>query len=226
MAQILMVLTSHNQIAETGKPTGFWLEELAAPYYAFLEAGQEVTLASVQGGLPPMDPESCQAPDLKPAGQRFLEDQQALWQLANTTSLADITAEDFDAVFYPGGHGPIWDLAENPHSVELIEKMYAAGKPVASICHGPVVLMHAKTRQGKPLVVNRKVTCFSNAEEIEVGMDVMLPYLLEDELKRLGADYMCGRKWTDFSVADGHLITGQNPASSVSTANKVLLLLN
>ncbi len=225
MAQILMVLTSHDQIGDTGRATGFWLEELAAPYYEFLEAGHEVILVSIQGGQAPMDPESQQPQNLKEAGKKFLADQQAMLHLANTTPLVDICPEDFDAVFYPGGHGPIWDLAESPHSIELIEEMYMSGKPVAAVCHGPVVLRHAKTAQGKPLIENKQITCFSNTEETEAGMHNMVPYLLEDELKRLGANYLCGPAWGDFSVVDGHLITGQNPASSVSSARKLLLIL-
>jgi len=226
MAQILIVLTSHDQLGDSDQPTGFWLEELAAPYYVFLEAGHEVVLASLAGGQPPIDPQSQQQENLGEAAEQFLADQQALLQLAQTTPLVDIQTEDFDAVFYPGGHGPIWDLSDSPHSIELIEEMYAAGKPIAAVCHGPVVLRHAKTSQGKPLVAGRQVTGFSNTEEIQVDMHLLVPYLLEDELKRLGADYACGPAWTDFSVADGHLITGQNPASSASSAHKLLLLLN
>lgn len=222
MAQILMLLTSHNQLGDTAQPTGFWLEELAAPYYVFLEAGHEVTLVSPLGGQPPMDPESRQADNLLEEGKRFLADNHAMLQLTNTTPLADIQPEDFDAVFYPGGHGPIWDLAESPHSIELIETLYAAGKPVAAVCHGPAVFRHARNTRSEPLVAGLRVTAFSNSEETAVNKHDMVPYLLEDELMRLGADYQKGPDWSDFSIVDGHLITGQNPASSASCAKKLL----
>lgn len=226
MAQILMVLTSHDQLGDTAQPTGFWLEELAAPYYVFLEAGHEVILASMLGGQPPMDPESHDSDNQSEIGQQFLDDQQAMLQLANTTPLVDIQPEDYDAVFYPGGHGPIWDLAESPHSIEIVEAMYAVGKPVSAVCHGPVVFRHAKAPSGKPLVAGKQVTAFSNSEEIAVHKQDVVPYLIEDELIRLGGHYQKGDDWSDFSIADGHLITGQNPASSRSCAKKMLVLLN
>lgn len=226
MAQILMVLTSHDQLGDTGQATGFWLEEMAAPYYRFLEAGHGVTLASILGGQPPMDPESRQPDNLNQAGRRWLGDDAAQLQLATTTPLSDIQPEDFDAVFYPGGHGPLWDLAESPHSIGLIEALYAAGKPVAAVCHGPAVFRHAKTADGQPLVAGKQVTGFSNSEETAVGKQDIVPYLLEDELARLGARYCKGDDWSAFSVVDGHLITGQNPASSDGCADKLLQLLD
>ncbi len=225
MARILIVLTSHHQLGETGQPTGFWLEELAAPYYVFLSAGHDVVLASMQGGLPPLDPLSRAAENMAAAGERFLADKQAMLQLVNTTPLVDIQAEGFDAVFYPGGHGPIWDLAESPHSIELIEAMLAADKPVAAVCHGPAVFRHARTPSGDSIVAGRQVTAFSNSEEAAAGKQDVVPYLLADELRRLGGIYQHGPDWSDFSVADGNLISGQNPASSASCAERVLARL-
>lgn len=225
MAQILIVLTSHYQLGDTGKPTGFWMEELAAPYYIFTEAGHSVVLASLAGGLPPLDPLSQESENLGAAGERFLGDKAAMMQLAATTPLADISADNFDAVFYPGGHGPMWDLAESPHSIDLIETMLEVGKPVAAVCHGPAVFRHARNSLGESVVANKEVTSFSNAEEMAVDMHTVVPYLLEDELIRLGASYQCTDPWAECSVIDGNLITGQNPASSGSTAHKVLSLL-
>ncbi len=220
--KILMVLTSHDQLGETGEKTGFWLEEFASPYYEFLDAGAEITLASPRGGQPPLDPKS-DAPDFQTAATaRFRNDQAAQMALANTVKLSSVSAEDFQAVFYPGGHGPLWDLAEDQDSIALIESMYEAGKPVAAVCHAPGVLRHPKTRDGAPLVKDRSVTGFANSEEAAVGLTEIVPFLVEDQLRNNGGKYSKTEDWQPHSVVDGNLITGQNPASSVLTARAVL----
>ncbi len=220
--KILMVLTSHDKLGNTGEKTGFWLEEFAAPYYVFKDAGAEITLASPKGGQPPLDPKS----DLKDfqtaATDRFKNDQDAQTALANTVKLTEITANSFDAVFYPGGHGPLWDLAEDKASIALIEAMYAQGKPVAAVCHAPGVLRHTRSAAGTPLVSGKSVTGFSNTEEAAVGLTDVVPFLVEDEMKKAGGKYTKGNDWQDFVVNDGNLITGQNPASSESTAKALL----
>ncbi len=219
---ILIVLTSHDTLGDTGRKTGFWLEEFAAPYYAFLDAGATLTLASPQGGQPPLDPKS-DAPDAQTDDtRRFRQDAEAQRRLANTRRLAEVQAADYDAVFYPGGHGPLWDLAEDAKSVSLIETMLAAGKPVAAVCHAPGVLRHAKTADGKPLVQGRQVTGFSNTEEAAVQLTAVVPFLVEDELALLGGLYSKGPDWQPHIVSDGLLITGQNPASSVGVAQALL----
>ncbi|TVP43019.1 MAG: type 1 glutamine amidotransferase domain-containing protein [Halomonas sp.] len=224
--KILLVVTSHDQLGDTGKKTGFWLEELAAPYYAFVEAGAELTLASPAGGHPPLDPTSS-APDAQTdATKRFEADTEAMQVLANTHKLADINLADFDAVFYPGGHGPLWDLAEDPISIRLIEEAIAANKPVASVCHAPGVLRHVKGSDGKPLVAGRNVTGFSNSEEDAVGLTQVVPFLVEDMLKDHGGQYTKGDDWSSYVVVDGLLITGQNPGSSEATAQALLKLLS
>ena len=219
---ILIVLTSHDTLGDTGRKTGFWLEEFAAPYYAFLDAGATLTLASPAGGQPPLDPKSDDPDAQTDDTRRFRQDPQAQQQLAATLPLAQVQAADYDAVFYPGGHGPLWDLAEDPKSVALIETMLAAGKPVAAVCHAPGVLRHAKTADGKPLVQGRQVTGFSNAEEAAVQLSDVVPFLVEDELKQLGGLYTSGPDWQPHVVSDGLLVTGQNPASSVGVANALL----
>lgn len=219
---ILIVLTSHDTLGDTGRKTGFWLEEFAAPYYAFLDAGATLTLASPHGGQPPLDPKSDDPDAQTDDTRRFRQDAEAQRRLANTRRLAEVQTADYDAVFYPGGHGPLWDLAEDPKSVSLIETMLAAGKPVAAVCHAPGVLRHAKTADGKPLVQGRQVTGFSNTEEAAVQLTDVVPFLVEDELARLGGLYSKGADWQPHVLSDGLLITGQNPASSVGVAQALL----
>ncbi|WP_338878870.1 type 1 glutamine amidotransferase domain-containing protein [Achromobacter veterisilvae] len=220
--KILIVLTSHDTLGDTGRKTGFWLEEFAAPYYAFVDAGAKVTLASPAGGQPPLDPKSDDPGAQTDDTRRFRQDAEAQRLLASTRPLGEAQAADYDAVFYPGGHGPLWDLAEDPKSVSLIETMLAAGKPVAAVCHAPGVLRHAKTADGNPLVQGRQVTGFSNAEEDAVQLSDVVPFLVEDELKQLGGLYSSGPDWQPHVVGDGLLITGQNPASSVGVAEALL----
>lgn len=219
---ILIVLTSHDTLGNTGRKTGFWLEEFAAPYYAFLDAGAKITLASPLGGQPPLDPKSDDPDAQTDDTRRFQKDADAQRILASTRRLSEVQASDYDAVFYPGGHGPLWDLAEDAKSVALIETMLAAGKPVSAVCHAPGVLRHAKTADGKPLVQGRQVTGFSNAEEAAVQLTDVVPFLVEDELKKLGGLYSSGPDWQSHVVSDGLLITGQNPGSSVAVANALL----
>ncbi|CAB3689897.1 MULTISPECIES: type 1 glutamine amidotransferase domain-containing protein [Achromobacter] len=223
--KILIVLTSHDTLGDTGRKTGFWLEEFAAPYYAFVDAGVAVTLASPKGGQPPLDPKSDDPDAQTDATRRFRQDAEAQRVLANTQRLADVQAADYDAVFYPGGHGPLWDLAEDAKSVALIETMLAAGKPVSAVCHAPGVLRHAKTADGKPLVQGRQVTGFTNSEEAAVQLTDVVPFLVEDELTRLGGLYSRGPDWQPYVICDGLLVTGQNPASSVGVAEALLARL-
>lgn len=223
--KILLVLTSHGQLGTTGKPTGFWLEELAAPYHVFKDAGAELVLASPQGGQPPLDPKS-DAPDAQTdATRRFRADRDAMQALASTRPLASVNAGEFDAVFYPGGHGPLWDLAESPASRALIESTLAAGKPVAAVCHAPGVLRHARAPDGAPLVQGKRVTGFTNTEEAAVGLTQVVPFLVEDMLKANGAHYSKGPDWQSHVVTDGLLVTGQNPASSEDGARALLRVL-
>jgi putative intracellular protease/amidase len=219
--KILMVLTSHDQLGNTGRKTGFWLEEFAAPYFVFKDAGVDLTLASPKGGQPPIDPKSDLPENQTEAMARFKKDETAQKTLAHTVRLADVKAEDFDTVFYSGGHGPMWDLAESPVSIALIESFYNSGKPVAFVCHAPGVLRHV-TSEGGPLVKGKRVTGFTNGEEEEVQLTKVVPFLVEDELKRLGATFEKVPNWQPFSIVDGRLITGQNPASSTSTAHALL----
>lgn len=222
---ILMVLTSHGQLGKTGKATGVWLEELAAPYYVFKDAGADITLASPAGGPPPVDPNSEAAASQTDATRRFRRDAAAMGALAGTVKLADIDAAKFDAVFYPGGHGPLWDLAGNHDSTHLIEAMYADGKPVAAVCHGTAALRDARGPFGLPLVRGKAVTGFSNSEERAAGLTDAVPFLVEDVLKAVGADYSCAADWQPHVVIAGNLITGQNPASSADAAKAVLTQL-
>jgi len=219
--KILMVLTSHDQLGNTGRKTGFWLEEFAAPYFVFRDAGVQLTLASPKGGQPPIDPKSDLQENQTPAMARFKKDEAAQKALARTVKLADVKAEDFDTVFYPGGHGPMWDLAESPVSIALIESFYNSGKPVAFVCHAPGVLRHV-TYKGEPLVKGKHVTGFTNGEEEEVQLTKVVPFLVEDELLRLGAVFEKVANWQPFFVRDGRLITGQNPSSSTSGAQALL----
>lgn len=222
---ILIVLTSHDTLGSTGRKTGFWLEELAAPYYALKEAGARLVLASPQGGQPPLDPKSNEPAFQTEQTRRFEADAAATAELANTVRLDSVSHDDFDAVFYPGGHGPLWDLAEDAHSIALIESFVAAGKPVALVCHAPGVLRHVKNADGTPLVQGRKVTGFANSEEAAVELTDIVPFLVEDELKAKGAMYSRGADWAPYVVVDGLLITGQNPASSEAAANALLARL-
>ncbi len=219
---ILVVLTSHDQLGDTGQKTGFWLEEFAAPYYVLLDAGATLTLASPEGGQPPLDPKSDEPDAQTPATERFKSDKSAQATLANTVQLSTVSAGDYDAVFYPGGHGPLWDLAEDPASIALIEAMYGAGKPVAAVCHAPAVLRHAKAGDGSALVKGKSVTGFSNTEEAAVQLTDVVPFLLEDELTAKGAMYSKADDWHPYAVTDGMLMTGQNPASSELVARALL----
>ena len=224
--KILMILTSHDTLGATGKPTGFWLEEFAAPYYAFLDSGADITLASPLGGQPPLDPKSDEPDAQTEATQRFKKDPQAQAVLASTQRLADVKAGSFDAVFFPGGHGPLWDLAENGYVMALIKDFYASGKIVSAVCHAPAVFRHVKTAEGQFLVNDRNVTGFSNAEEEAVGLTDVVPFLVEDMLKDHGASYTSADDWQPHIVVDGRLITGQNPASSVGVADAVIKQLH
>ena len=221
---ILMVLTSHDQLGNTGKKTGFWLEEFAAPYFVLKDAGATVTLASPRGGQPPLDPKSDEADAQTDATRRFKQDKAAQAELASSRKLAEVSAADFDAVFYPGGHGPLWDLANDKASVALIEAMQAAGKPVAAVCHAPAVLRDVKGPDGKPLVAGKKVTGFTNTEEEAVGLTKIVPFLVEDMLKEKGGNYSKGGDWQSYVLTDGLLITGQNPASSEAAAKALIAL--
>ncbi|AVA22855.1 intracellular protease/amidase ThiJ/PfpI family protein [Rhizobium sp. NXC24] len=224
MSKILIVLTSHDQLGNTGRKTGFWLEEFAAPYYVFKDAGAEITVASPKGGQPPIDPKSDEPENQTPAMTRFKSDKDAQAVLANTVKLATVNAADFDTVFYPGGHGPMWDLAEDRKSISLIEDFYNSGKPVAAVCHAPGVLHHVQY-QGQPLVKGKRVTGFANSEEEAVHLTSVVPFLVEDELKRLGGRYEKVADWQSFAITDGRLVTGQNPASSTAAAQALLKLL-
>ena len=220
--KILMVLTSHDQLGDTGKKTGFWLEEFTAPYYVFRDAGAQVTLASPKGGQPPIDPTSNEPANQTETTRRFESDPDAKAQLAATLRLDSVSQAEFDTVFYPGGHGPMWDLAEDRDSIELIESFIAAEKPVALVCHAPGALRHVKALDGKPLVEGRKVTGFTNSEEEGVGLTKVVPFLLEDELKAKGGLYSKGPDGEAYVVADGLLITGQNPKSSAPAAQELI----
>ena len=222
MPKILMGLTSHDQLGDTGAKTGFWLEEFAAPYYVFKDAGADVTLASPQGGQPPLDPKSDDPGAQTDATRRFKADAAAQKQLASTQRLADVQAADYDAVFYPGGHGPLWDLAEDAHSIALIEATLNAGKPVAAVCHAPAVLRHPKGKDGQPVVKGKNVTGFTNTEEAAVGLTEVVPFLVEDMLKANGGHYAKLGDWQPYAITDGLLITGQNPASSEPAAHALL----
>lgn len=223
--KVLFVLTSHDKLGNTGHKTGFWLEEFAAPYFALKDAGAVITLASPAGGQPPLDPKSDEPDAQTPATERFRQDTEAQAALASTVPLKQVNAVDFDAVFYPGGHGPLWDLATDPHSIALLEAFDRANKPLALVCHAPGVLIHVRAADGQPLVAGRNVTGFTNSEEAAVGLSAVVPFLIEDEFIRLGAHYEKGPDWQVHVVTDGHLITGQNPASSEAVAHALLSML-
>ena len=220
--KVLMVLTSHNQLGATGKLTGFWLEEFAAPYYVLAGAGVEITLASPNGGQPPLDPKSDEPAFQTSATVRFKQDKEAQAALANTVKLQDVSADDYDAVFYPGGHGLMWDLVEDGFSIALLEKMYSSGKLIAAVCHAPAVLRNAKAPDGTPLVRGKAITGFSNTEEAAVELTSVVPFLLEDALIAEGANYSKELDWRPYAITDGSLITGQNPASSELVAKTLL----
>jgi putative intracellular protease/amidase len=224
--KILMVLTSHDRLGNTGRKTGFWLEEFAAPYFTFKDAGAEIVLASPKGGQPPLDPKSNEPNFQTDLTHRFEADADAQARLATTVRLDGVKAADFDTVFYPGGHGPMWDLAEDQTSIKLIETMVRTGKPVALVCHASGSLRHVNTPDGKPLVQGKRVTGFTNGEEEEVGLTKVVPFLVEDELMRLGATFSKVKNWGVHTVTDGRLITGQNPASSGPTAKVLIETLN
>lgn len=224
--KVLIVLTSHDQLGDTGLKTGFWSEEFAAPYYALTEGGAEVTLASPLGGRPPLDPKS-ELPEFQTeATKRFDADEALQEKLSHTLKLSDVNEEDYDAVFYPGGHGPLWDLTNDKNSIALIEAFYRKGKPVAAVCHAPGVLRFVKNEDGSPLVKGKQVTGFANTEEEAVQLTNIVPYLVEDELKKLGGIYSKTDDWHNYVLQDGHLITGQNPGSSIAVAQKLIELLN
>jgi putative intracellular protease/amidase len=220
--KLLMVLTSHDKLGATGEKTGFWLDEFASPYYVFKDAGFEPVLASPKGGNPPLDPRSDDPSFQTPATERFKNDAKTRDRLANTVPLSAVQAQDFDALFFPGGHGPLWDLSENESSIALIESMAAAGKPVGAVCHGPAALIKAKGPDGRSIVAGRQVTGFSNSEEAAAGLTEIVPFLIEDTLKDLGGSYVKGPDWGSFVAVDGQLVTGQNPASSEATANALI----
>jgi putative intracellular protease/amidase len=223
--KILMVLTSHDTLGSTGRKTGFWLEEFAAPYYVFTDAGAQVTVASPKGGQPPIDPKSDDPGNQTPAQTRFKADKKAQEVLAHTHRLSTVSAADYDTVYYSGGHGPMWDLAEDPVSIKLIEDFYNSGKPVAAVCHAPGVLRHVKYK-GEPLVKGKRVTGFTNSEEEAVGLTKVVPFLVEDELRRLGGNFEKVADWQSFAIIDGRLITGQNPASSTESAKALMSVMN
>lgn len=223
--KILVVLTSHDQLGDTGSPTGFWLEELAAPYYVFKDAGAELTLASPGGGQPPLDPKSDDPDAQTEATRRFKVDSAAQAELAATVRLDSLSARDFDAIFYPGGHGPLWDLVDDEASIRLIEEFWASNKPVSAVCHAPIALVNAKDEAGEHIVKGREVTGFANSEEEAVGLTDVVPMLVEDTMIARGAEYSSAGDWQSYTRQDGNLITGQNPASSAAVAKLVLAAL-
>lgn len=223
--KILMVLTSHDKLGDTGKKTGFWLEEFAAPYYVLKDAGAEITLASPKGGQPPLDPSSDTEDAQTDATERFKGDDAAQKVLAHTEVLSQVNAADYDAIFYPGGHGPLWDLAEDKDSIKLLETFAKSDRPIGAVCHAPAIFKHPKGKDGLPLVSGKTVTGFTNSEEDAVGLTDVVPFLVEDMLKANGGNYEKGDDWASFVVVDGKLVTGQNPGSSKEAAEKLLALL-
>ena len=223
--KILMILTSHEKLGDTGDKTGFWLEEFAAPYYVFKDAGADITLASPKGGQPPLDPKSNTDDAQTEATERFKADSDAQKALANTKVLSTVSADGFDAIFYPGGHGPLWDLANDADSISLIETFAYSGRPIGAVCHAPAAFKYPKGKDGKPFVLGKTVTGFTNTEEEGVGLTDVVPFLVEDMLKENGGHYKKGDDWASFVVTDGKLVTGQNPASSAEAAKKLLALL-
>jgi len=224
--KILIVLTSHSDLGNSGKKTGFWIEEFAAPYYVLADSGAELTIASPKGGQPPVDPKSESPEAQTPATERFYRDIEVIDQVAHSLKLSEVNQADYDAVFYPGGHGPLWDLANDENSIQLIEDFYNHHKPIAFVCHAPAALVKVKAENGEPLVKDKEVTGFSDTEEEAVGLTKIVPFLLEDELKSLGAKYSKGDNWSSFVKKDGLLITGQNPASSAEAARLLLSTIN
>lgn len=222
---ILIVLTSHDTLGDTGKKTGFWLEEFAAPYYVFKDAGAQITISSPKGGQPPLDPSSETQNALTEATKRFSSDKAAQSELANTVVLSSVSPEGFDAIFFPGGHGPLWDLAEDADSIRLIETFAHSDRPIGAVCHAPAVFKHPKGPDGRPIVSGKTVTGFTNTEEEGVGLTQVVPFLVEDMLKANGGNYQKGADWGSFVVTDGMLVTGQNPASSEEAARKLLELI-
>jgi putative intracellular protease/amidase len=223
--KILFVLTSHSTLGTTGEKTGFWVEEFTAPYYVLLDAGAVITIASPAGGQPPIDPKSEVKEAQTLTTKRFYADINAIDKMAHTKKLSEIKIDDYDAVFYPGGHGPLWDLVNDKDSIKLIEGFYNTQKPIAFVCHAPVALLHVKAENGNPLVKGKKLTCFSNTEEEGAGLSKVVPFLLEDELVKLGAHYSKAADWLSYTEHDGLLITGQNPASSEAVAQLLLKTL-
>lgn len=223
--KVLIVLTSHSELGNTGHKTGFWIEEFAAPYYTLKDAGADITIASPKGGQPPIDPKSAEPANQTESTKRFDKDENLQQLLANTKKLSEISADDFDAVFYPGGHGPLWDLTNDANSIKLIENFWAAKKPVAAVCHAPAVLLNVKNENGELLVRGKNVTGFTNTEEDAVQLTDVVPFLLEDELKNKGGIYSKKEDWASYVIKDGLLITGQNPASSQEAAKQLLELL-
>ncbi|OQD43511.1 type 1 glutamine amidotransferase domain-containing protein [Croceivirga radicis] len=226
MKNVLFVLTSHDELGNTGEKTGFWVEEFAAPYYLLKDKGVNVTLASPKGGQPPIDPKSNEPDFQTPATKRYFEDKETMELMANTKKLTEVNADDFDAVFYPGGHGPLWDLAESETSATLIESFYSSNKPVAAVCHAPGVFKNVKDQNGEPLVKGKQVTGFTNTEEEAVQLTDVVPFLVEDMLKEKGGVYSKKDDWSEYAIEDGLLITGQNPASSELVAEMLLRRLN
>ncbi len=223
--KILMVLTSHSELGNTGKKTGFWVEEFAAPYYTLKDAGASITVASPRGGQPPIDPSSMEPLNQTEATHRFEKDEVLKKLLAHSEKLTEVLADDFDAVFYPGGHGPLWDLTDDKNSIALIENFWINKKPIAAVCHAPSVLLNVKDKKNIPFLKGKKVTGFTNSEEEAAGLIKVVPFLLEDELKSKGGIYSKKENWASYTVSDGLLITGQNPASSNAVAEKLLTLL-
>ncbi|WP_010518906.1 type 1 glutamine amidotransferase domain-containing protein [Croceivirga radicis] len=226
MKNVLFVLTSHDKLGNTGEKTGFWVEEFAAPFYLLKDKGVNVTLASPKGGQPPIDPKSNEPDFQTPATKRYFEDKETMELMANTKKLTEVNADDFDAVFYPGGHGPLWDLAESETSATLIESFYSSNKPVAAVCHAPGVFKNVKDQNGEPLVKGKQVTGFTNTEEEAVQLTDVVPFLVEDMLKEKGGVYSKKDDWSEYAIEDGLLITGQNPASSELVAEMLLRRLN
>jgi len=223
--KVLMVLTSHSELGKTGEKTGFWVEEFAAPYYVLSDAGAEITIASPKGGQPPVDPKSELKDAQTPSTERFYADKSLMDKVAHSLKLSDVKQEDYDTVFYPGGHGPLWDLATDKNSIKLIEGFYKHQKPIAFVCHSPAALINVKTIDGEPLVKGKNLTGFSNTEEEAVQLTNVVPFLLEDELTKQGAHYSKGDDWASYVIEDGLLITGQNPASSEAAAKLLLKIL-
>ncbi|NME71925.1 type 1 glutamine amidotransferase domain-containing protein [Flammeovirga aprica] len=224
--KVLFVLTSHDQLGDSGEKTGFWIEEFATPYYFLKDKGVEITLASPKGGQPPFDPKSDAKDAQTPSTVRFKADEEAKTQMANTLKLSTVNAADYDAVFYPGGHGPLWDLATDENSIALIQDFYNSGKPVSAVCHAPAIFKNVKAKDGAPLVKGKKVTGFSNSEEAAIQLTEIVPFLVEDMLQENGGTYSKGADWGAYAVEDGLIITGQNPASSELVAEKLLKQLN